>query len=73
MSYRSQQTVYGMLPVWFLNYTYNGKDYPFVMNGQTGMRFGVLPVSRLRKFLLGAAIFLVLGAICFFIGGGIFG
>lgn len=73
VSYRSQQTVYGMLPVWFLNYTYNGKDYPFVMNGQTGMRFGILPVSRLRKFLLGAAIFLVLGAIGFFIGGGIFG
>ena len=67
--YLSQTTVYGMLPVWFLNYTYKGKDYPFVMNGQTGLRFGILPVSGLRKFLLGAALFLVLGVILFLIGG----
>ena len=42
-------TVYGLLPVWFLNYTYRGKDYPFAMNGQTGTRFGILPVSRLPR------------------------
>lgn len=35
ISFRSQTTVYGLLPVWFLNYTYRGKDYPFAMNGQT--------------------------------------
>lgn len=65
----SQTTVYGLLPVWFLNYTFRGKDYPFVMNGQTGMRFGILPVSRIRKFLLGAAVFAVLAALSFLIGG----
>lgn len=69
VAYLNQTTVYGMLPVWFLNYTYKGKDYPFVMNGQTGLRFGILPVSGLRKFLLGAALFLVLGVILFLIGG----
>lgn len=68
-----QQTVYGLLPVWFLNYTYKGKDYPFVMNGQTGSSFGILPVSGLKKFFFGSSIFVVLGAILSLIGGVIFG
>ena len=68
-----QQTVYGLLPVWFLNYTYKGKDYPFVMNGQTGSSFGILPVSGLRKFLYGAGLFVVLGVIFALIGGVLLG
>lgn len=72
MNFRSQQTVYGLLPVWFLNYTYKGKDYPFVMNGQTGLCFGVLPVSRLKKFLLWLGMFVGLGILCALIGGFLF-
>ncbi len=60
---RRQTYVYALLPVWFLNYTYNGKDYAFAMNGQTGTMFGQLPVSGLKKFLFGAGIFLIPGAI----------
>lgn len=67
--YTNQQTVYGLLPVWFLNYTYMGKDYPFVMNGQTGNHFGILPVSKLKKFLFSVVLFIILGLICGGIGG----
>lgn len=56
---RQQTYVYALLPVWFLNYTYNGKDYAFAMNGQTGTMFGQLPVSGLKKFLFGLGIFLI--------------
>lgn len=56
---RQQTYVYALLPVWFLNYTYNGKDYAFAMNGQTGAMFGQLPVSGLKKFLFGVGIFLI--------------
>lgn len=56
--YLNQQYVYALLPVWFLNYTYKGKDYAFVMNGQTGTMFGHLPVSKLKAFLFGGAILL---------------
>lgn len=70
--FKSQTTVYGLLPVWFLNYTYKGKDYPFVMNGQTGLCFGILPVSKFKKFLLWLAIFAVLGTLCTLIGGFLF-
>lgn len=72
ISFTKQQTVYGLLPVWFLNYTYKGKDYPFVMNGQTGCNFGILPVSGLKKFLFGAGLFIVLGVLLGLLGGALF-
>ena len=58
-----------MLPVWFLNYTYRGKDYAFVMNGQTGEKFGELPVSRLKRFLFGLGVFALSFVIAVLIGG----
>lgn len=72
ISFTKQQTVYGLLPVWFLNYTYKGRDYPFVMNGQTGCNFGILPVSGLKKFLFGAGLFIVLGVLLSLLGGVLF-
>lgn len=37
---------YGLFPVWFLNTKWNGKDYRFAMNGQTGKLIGDLPVGK---------------------------
>jgi len=37
---------YVMLPVWVLNYRYQGKDYAFTLNGQTGKLHGTLPISK---------------------------
>ena len=34
-----------------------GKDYAFVVNGQTGQKFGELPVSPNKKLLFGLGIF----------------
>lgn len=36
---------FGLLPVWKYQYTYNSKDYPFYVNGQTGKIVGEVPVS----------------------------
>lgn len=51
---------YALLPVWLLHTKWNGKDYLFAMNGQTGKMAGDLPVDR-KKFWgmffgLGAAL-----------------
>lgn len=58
---------YALLPVWFLSYTYKGKEYCFAMNGQTGKFSGDLPVLKglLRTLfiLLGLGIFLIFGLI----------
>ncbi len=44
---------YALLPVWVLNTTWNGKNYLFAMNGQTGKMVGDLPLdkSAYRKWL----------------------
>ena len=36
---------YALLPVWMLNTKWNGKNYLFAMNGQTGKLVGDLPTS----------------------------
>ena len=40
------KVAYGLFPVWFLNTRWNGREYPFVMNGQTGKICGDLPVAK---------------------------
>lgn len=49
------KAVYALYPVWLLNSTYEGKQYTFAMNGQTGKFVGDLPVDKAaaRKWLLG--------------------
>ena len=46
---------YALLPVWLLNTTWNGKNYLFAMNGQTGKMVGDLPVDKgaYRRWLFG--------------------
>ena len=40
---------YALLPVYMMTTKYNGQEYRFAMNGQTGKFIGNLPVSR-KKF-----------------------
>ncbi len=42
---------YALLPVWILNTKYNGTNYMFAVNGQTGKVSGKLPVDK-KKFWL---------------------
>lgn len=37
---------YALYPVWLLNSTWNGKQYTFAMNGQTGKFVGDLPLDK---------------------------
>lgn len=63
---------YALLPVWMLHTKWNGKDFLFAMNGQTGKFIGDLPIDKgkvaswfFRIFIpsaiaVGAAAFLLL-------------
>ena len=46
---------YALLPVWLLHTRWNGKDFLFAMNGQTGKMAGDLPVDKAKfwKMFLG--------------------
>jgi DNA-directed RNA polymerase subunit RPC12/RpoP len=49
-----------LLPMWILNTKYNGENYQFIMNGQTGKFVGKLPVDKgkaLKFSLILTAIF----------------
>ena len=56
---------YALYPVWLLNTTWNGKNYHFAMNGQTGRFVGDLPMDKgaLTRWFLG--IFGAVSAACF--------
>lgn len=47
---------YALLPVWMLSTSWNGKNYLFAMNGQTGKLVGDLPLDKGRFWGLFAAI-----------------
>lgn len=47
---------YALLPVWLLNTKWEGKDYLFAINGQTGKLAGDLPYSKKKYWTLFAAI-----------------
>ena len=42
----SADVKYVLLPVYFLNCTYNGQNYRYAINGQTGKIVGELPISK---------------------------
>ena len=65
--------VYTLLPVWMLHTKWNGQDFLFAMNGQTGKFIGDLPIDKgkvrkrfLSLFLPIAAV--VAAGIYFFLG-----
>lgn len=54
---------YALLPVWMLSTQWNGKNFLFAMNGQTGKLVGDLPVSWGRFWAWFAGIALPLAAV----------
>lgn len=57
---------YALLPVWLLSTRWNGQNFLFAMNGQTGKLIGDLPVSRKKFRGLFAAVALPLMVIMAF-------
>ena len=62
---------YAFLPVWMLSTKWNGQNYIFAMNGQTGKMVGDLPVDKgkavLYFFLLTAGLMILLFVVLFMI------
>lgn len=51
------------MPVWMLSTKWNGKNYLFAMNGQTGRLIGDLPISKGKFFAWFAGIAVPLMAV----------
>ena len=44
--YHNQDIKYALLPCWFLNIEYDGKNYQYIINGQTGKVSGEFPYAK---------------------------
>ena len=51
---------YAMMPVWMMNFNYEGKDYLYAMNGQTGKNYGELPINKGKLAAFGVILFIIL-------------
>jgi hypothetical protein len=50
------QVKYALMPVWLLSTRWNGKNYLFAMNGQTGRMVGDMPVSWVKFWITFAGL-----------------
>lgn len=52
---QNSKVTYALFPVWLLSTTWNGQNYLFAMNGQTGKMVGDLPLDKAayKKWLFG--------------------
>lgn len=56
IDFKDKNASYALLPVWMLSTRYNGQNYLFAMNGQTGRLIGDLPVSKWQALKWFAAV-----------------
>ena len=65
ISLKNGKATYALLPAWLLQTSWNGKNYLFAMNGQSGKIVGDLPLDKgaYTRWLLGLTT--VVGAIAF--------
>jgi DNA-directed RNA polymerase subunit RPC12/RpoP len=55
------KAAYSLLPVWILNTKYKDKNFQFIMNGQTGLLAGKLPIDKGKAFMYWLLYFLGFG------------
>ena len=51
---------YALMPVWMMNFQYEGRDYLYAMNGQTGKNYGELPLAKGKLAAFGVILFVAL-------------
>ena len=54
---RRGEVKYALLPVWLLSTRWNGQNWLFAMNGQTGKFVGKLPVDKKKKWSIFAGVY----------------
>ena len=55
----NEKTEYAILPVWLLSTKWQGQNFLFAMNGQTGRMIGNLPISRAKQLFWFLVVFVL--------------
>lgn len=61
---------YALMPVWTLRTKWQGKEYLFMMNGQTGKMVGDLPMSRAKSLAVFGGLSVLFSALALWAGVG---
>ena len=64
ISFSNGKVRYSLLPVWMLNIKYNGENYKFAINGQTGKTVGKFPIDKRKKWLCFGKVYAIGLAVC---------
>ncbi len=67
--FRQSNAMYSMLPVWMLTYRYQGQNYLFAMNGQSGKVVGTPPKDPKRILMRSGVLGLIVYVLLVLIGG----
>lgn len=60
----SRKTYFALMPVWVYKYNFQGKDYLYYVNGQTGKVIGKTPTDRKKALLYSGTVAVMAGMIC---------
>ena len=55
----NEKTEYAVMPVWLLSTKWQGQNFLFAMNGQTGKMIGNLPISKAKQALWFFIVFII--------------
>ena len=64
---KETNTEYALFPVWMVSVKYEGKNYIFAMNGESGKFIGNIPIDKKKQFLYWLMSFIIVFAIVFII------
>ena len=64
MNFSNGKIRYSLLPVWMLNIKYNGENYKYAINGQTGKTVGKYPVDKKKKWLYFGKVYAIGLVVC---------
>lgn len=72
MSYKYSDSTYSymLLPTYKINFTYKGKEYSSLLNGQTGKLGGNLPSTKLKTVLITLGVLALIGGIVYLVASG---
>ena len=64
VSFSNGKIRYSLLPVWMLNIKYQGENYKYAINGQTGKTVGRYPVDKKKKWLYFGKVYAIGLVVC---------
>lgn len=54
-----------LVPIWLLSFNYKKKNYTYIINGQTGLFIGKIPINKIKLIFIWIILFIIIFIILF--------